>query len=158
MATALFYGAPHTSAALDWWRRQLRFEGVEDALVGATQDPDAPPFAMSPDLAAMIALRHVEREDGGAARLAWWDEVVIDRFDMFDGDGLEQSPERIYFFVVDYAGDRTFISMRADGPIIAKVTTILPGGWMEYQSEAHPDLTELVDEVRADTVARKAGN
>ena len=40
----------------------------------------------------MIALRHVEREDGGAARLAWWDEVVIDRFDMFDGDGLEQSP------------------------------------------------------------------
>ncbi len=53
LALALFYGAPHTSAALDWWRRRLRFDGVEDALVGAAQDPDAPPFAMSPDLAAM---------------------------------------------------------------------------------------------------------
>ncbi len=76
---------------------------------------------------------------------------------MFEGEGLEQSPERIYFFVIDFAGDRTSISMRADGPIIVEVTTVVPDGWMEYQSAALRDLTELVAELRADIVARKSG-
>ena len=62
---------------------------------------------MSPDFAALIALRHVQRDDRGAARLVWWDEVVIDRFELSTRDGLEQSPERLHFFLIEHADDRT---------------------------------------------------
>lgn len=150
LAVSLFYGAPHTAAALKWWRRLLRTERSEDALVAVVErDPDNRPFAMSPDLAMLLALRHVEGDDRGAAQPVRWDEIVFDRFDVFEGDGLEQSPERMYFFVLDHRGQRSFVAMRADGLIVQESAVELPGGWMEYQAAGNPDLTELAETLRS---------
>jgi hypothetical protein len=61
------------------------------------------------------------------------------------GDGLEQSPERVYSFVIDHGGSRNYVAMRAAGIPVAQARTEMPADWMNYHSEGYGEPPSLVE-------------
>ncbi len=156
VGAAVFYGGGKllklTRESAEEWSRVARRLDLPTRLSGVVSQlrgSDRAPIAVSWDVAAAIALHHVERATGAETILVWADQLVLQPMEWAgDLEGVESSAERLYFFVIDRLAvvtgellsddrdrarvSRFFVATKADGTIITSAETYIPRDYVDY--------------------------
>jgi hypothetical protein len=121
------------------WARNAR------SFVQRLRESEDPPYALSANLATMVAIAELEESAGPVTRLLWWDEIVVQPFDwVTDETRFDRTAERIYFYVFETEHARWFVVTKGNGAIVSARETVIPNDYMEYS------LWGLSDDVSAD--------
>jgi hypothetical protein len=126
-----------TREAADEWVRLARTLGVPGKvrrLMDRLTRDHIHLHAVTVEMAALYVIDLVETRTGNTASLVWWEDMAVDPMEWVAAvEGLPATPQRIYTFIVESAGNRYYVVTKADGTVIVDTGHWIPAAWMDYE-------------------------